>query len=160
MPAKGSSRPTICHPERKHCCKGYCQPCYNKINHARQVLKPGFKEYARLKTKRWRAANPQRARDADYRKHLGRRFGLTPEQHEHMFEIQQGHCAICQQPSAIEGKRLHVDHCHKTNQVRQLLCHHCNSGLGQFKDSIELLQAAVEYLKFHRGIAIGEAAAA
>jgi lambda family phage minor tail protein L len=44
---------------------------------------------------------------------------------------------------------LSVDHCHKTNTLRDLLCHQCNSGLGQFKDNIEILQKAIDYLHKH-----------
>jgi hypothetical protein len=35
-------------------------------------------------------------------------------------------------------------------QMRQLLCVDCNFGLGQFKDSIEILKKAVDYLAKHQ----------
>ena len=44
-------------------------------------------------------------------------------------------------------KMLSVDHCHVTGKIRGLLCHQCNVGLGAFKDSIENLECASEYLK-------------
>ena len=34
-----------------------------------------------------------------------------------------------------------------TPRVRAMLCRHCNSGLGFFKDDPDLLQIAVEYLR-------------
>lgn len=43
---------------------------------------------------------------------------------------------------------LAVDHCHRTNKVRGLLCTKCNLGLGYFADTEELLQQAVTYLRF------------
>lgn len=42
---------------------------------------------------------------------------------------------------------LVLDHDHKTGQVRGLLCHKCNIGLGQFEDNIELMSNAVDYIQ-------------
>ena len=39
-----------------------------------------------------------------------------------------------------------VDHCHKTNKIRGMLCNHCNRGLGHFRDDPELLEFARIYL--------------
>lgn len=44
-----------------------------------------------------------------------------------------------------------ADHCHQTERQRGILCPQCNSGLGHFKDNIEALSAAIEYLKGHNG---------
>lgn len=59
-----------------------------------------------------------------------------------MFAEQSGLCAICGTAPAA-----HVDHDHATGKVRGLLCFNCNGGLGQFKDQIGVLNAAVRYLK-------------
>lgn len=53
-------------------------------------------------------------------------------------------CVIC---GSVEN--LVVDHCHKTNVVRGMLCNHCNRGLGHFKDDPELLEFARMYLLGH-----------
>lgn len=50
-------------------------------------------------------------------------------------------CTIC----GDEGN-LVVDHDHKTNMVRGMLCNHCNRGLGHFKDDPNLLEYAKIYL--------------
>jgi len=47
-------------------------------------------------------------------------------------------------------KRLAVDHCHVSGKIRGLLCFHCNSSLGKMKDSVEILQNAIDYLKKNR----------
>ena len=50
-------------------------------------------------------------------------------------------CQIC-------GKKedLVVDHNHKTNIVRGILCNHCNRGIGHFLDNESLLKSAIKYL--------------
>jgi hypothetical protein len=44
-----------------------------------------------------------------------------------------------------------LDHSHKTGLFRGWICNSCNSGLGQFGDSPELLQKAIDYLNKHDG---------
>jgi hypothetical protein len=43
-------------------------------------------------------------------------------------------------------EKLVVDHNHKNNLVRGLLCNHCNRGLGHFRDNPKLLNQAIQYL--------------
>ena len=78
---------------------------------------------------------------------LKRLYGITVVDYERMFEAQGGLCKLCGQPPNNRwGKLLAVDHCHRTNRVRGLLCDKCNKGLGQFDDSPELLKKAIQYL--------------
>jgi hypothetical protein len=78
-----------------------------------------------------------------------KKYGLTEEEYNNLLSKQDNKCAIC---SSVQSHRtntsynLFVDHCHKTNRVRGLLCHHCNVGIGHFKDNKELLQKAIDYL--------------
>ncbi len=74
-------------------------------------------------------------------------------------EIKQNNlCAICEKPETAinyntgEVKNLCVDHNHETNNVRELLCHRCNAGIGYFKEDIEILKKSIEYLKRHSEI--------
>jgi Recombination endonuclease VII len=61
---------------------------------------------------------------------------------------QKGRCAICRIPETeAPRKRLVLDHDHVTGRPRALLCHHCNVGLGHFKDSRHLLAMASAYLE-------------
>lgn len=62
-----------------------------------------------------------------------------------LFEKQNYQCMICLEP--ITKKRyIHVDHCHETGIVRGVLCHHCNNGLGGFKDNIQNIVRSLPYL--------------
>lgn len=64
---------------------------------------------------------------------------------DEMVLAQNGVCAIC--GSAPNGHPLHVDHDHTTGAVRGLLCQQCNTGLGNFRDDIALLDRAMQYLR-------------
>jgi len=44
---------------------------------------------------------------------------------------------------------LVMDHNHENEKFRGMLCSHCNRGLGNFKDNIEILEQAILYLKKH-----------
>lgn len=66
---------------------------------------------------------------------------------------QNNACAICGIEATELKRELSVDHNHETNKIRGLLCHHCNIGLGNFKDSTTLLSVAIEYLERTDGVA-------
>ena len=76
--------------------------------------------------------------------HLRIKYGLSREQFTEMLVAQNYQCLICDIPLLT---RVDVDHDHLTGQVRGLLCVSCNGGLGIFKDSIERLERAIQYLK-------------
>lgn len=82
---------------------------------------------------------------------LLRKFGITVEAWEEMFERQDGGCAICHRVQKSGAKRLAVDHCHTTGRVRGLLCYRCNYAIGMFKDEPYLLQRATDYLNAQPG---------
>ena len=69
--------------------------------------------------------------------------GVTKDQYLDLLSEQKNVCAIC---NNILSKNLSVDHCHKTNLVRGLLCSKCNFGLGYFNDDPILLKKAINYL--------------
>ena len=74
-----------------------------------------------------------------------RRYGIDLAQYETLLEEQNGLCAICS-TNCSSGRRLCVDHNHKTGKVRGLLCGNCNKGLGSYMDSVKLLKQAIKYL--------------
>lgn len=63
---------------------------------------------------------------------------------------QVGLCAICEVPVSVVSKRYHLDHDHDTGEIRGVLCHGCNVGLGMFKESPERLLKAIDYLNKFR----------
>lgn len=105
-----------------------------------------YKEWARL----------QREKLGQYRntREVCRRLNTSVDIYYEMLKKQDKKCAICK----LEEKRksrsgnicaLSIDHCHKTGQIRELLCHDCNTGIGKFKDNIDLLKQAIAYLEKH-----------
>lgn len=83
----------------------------------------------------------------DKNRKLLKEYGISYSEYLIMLEAQNGGCAICGTTSTGNRKAFHVDHCHKTGKVRGLLCGNCNSGIGNLRDSIPLLERAIEYLK-------------
>ena len=79
-------------------------------------------------------------------KHIKRRYGISEEEYKRILESQYGKCAICGL-IAQNIRGFHIDHNHIEKRIRGILCGNCNIGLGQFKDSIESLEKAIEYLK-------------
>ena len=77
---------------------------------------------------------------------LRREYGMSVADYEALLSVQGGRCAICNCPPRANCK-LNVDHDHQTGKVRGLLCGHCNSGVGYFRDNPELLNASIQYLR-------------
>ena len=94
---------------------------------------------------RWKNNNPAPAARHSRRSELKRKYGITLEQYELLYEQQGGLCAICHKECS-RGTLLAVDHDHATGAVRGLLCRRCNLGLGNFRDSTTLLYQAIVYL--------------
>lgn len=73
-------------------------------------------------------------------------YGVDKDTYGRLMNLQGGRCAICRR--FPKTKRLVMDHDHKTDAARGLLCTRCNHDLlGAAHDSIEILEAAVYYLR-------------
>ncbi len=100
------------------------------------------------KVKEWRLINKEK-KNANQRKHerrynLKKNYGITLEQYSQMLQDQGGACKICKK---VSQKTLHVDHCHKSDKIRGLLCHGCNVSIGLMKESPDCLRQAALYLE-------------
>jgi hypothetical protein len=104
-----------------------------------------YRENNKEVIKKWKANNPLYDRQRD----LKRKFGINLEKYDNLLLVQNNNCAICGVNIGLVGKNLCVDHCHKTNKIRGLLCNSCNLGLGMFKDNQVILNKAAEYLNKH-----------
>jgi recombination endonuclease VII len=106
----------------------------------------------------------KRCRDQVGRSRQGQRFrkyeGMTREEYERRGDAQTWRCLICGRRPEPDPRRrnldplprLQVDHCHTTQQLRDLLCNNCNLALGLFTDSPELLSRAIDYIIMWRHV--------
>jgi hypothetical protein len=71
---------------------------------------------------------------------------LSSDDYQRLYEAQGGRCAICRETRRTS---LAVDHCHKTEAVRGLLCARCNGQLlaRGARDRPDVLRRAAEYLE-------------
>ncbi len=82
---------------------------------------------------------------------IAKRYGLSAEKWNDIFEQQKGRCALCDNEFDVnKSKFIQVDHCHSTGVIRGLLCTKCNVGLGAFGDSPEMLLKAIQYLESYQ----------
>lgn len=95
---------------------------------------------------KYRQRRPEANKNTKRKVHLKRAFGISIEDYDRRLSEQGGVCAICRKPPAGHLAHLVVDHDHNTEQIRGLLCHRCNLGIGHFRDSVSLLDAAKAYL--------------
>ncbi|MET7331895.1 endonuclease VII domain-containing protein [Nonomuraea sp. NPDC005650] len=74
--------------------------------------------------------------------HLTRRYQVRHEDVERMISAQHGLCVVC-----WDRPPEHVDHCHRTGDVRYALCLPCNTGIGQFRDDPGVVWRALSYVE-------------
>ena len=102
---------------------------------------------------KWKSKNLEKEGKRRADGHMRRRYGITLDEYDEMFEQQNGKCAICGTREKAKGKtRMNIDHCHTTGKVRALLCNNCNSGIGKFKEDINIMSNAISYIIKHKGL--------
>lgn len=107
----------------------------------------------------WRKGSPIAYKRSLFKTSIKKMYGLTIDDWDRMLIEQFGRCGNPACGVSLTGrKEPHVDHVHvdgfaqmpleeKRKFVRGLLCHRCNSGIGDFKDDSGLLRGAAEYLE-------------
>lgn len=154
--SKDKTRPDGLHP--------YCRLCRNQLARSYQknklatdiVYAEKIRERDRKRNngeRRRKNLERNRSRTSEQLKEcfLKSKYNLTLEQYYTILEEQNHCCKICGEEETRKNKTtgvclLCVDHNHKTGEVRGLLCNKCNTGLGYFKEDINILYTAIEYL--------------
>lgn len=115
----------------------------DKVRAAQRRYNQENNEKVRELNAKWRAANKTKVRELNLR-----RTGFTLALVDDALYLQDGKCAICEiELSLLPTKQVHADHCHATGEARGILCHHCNAGLGAFRDDPQRLHRAIAYLR-------------
>ena len=112
---------------------GYCNECKKCCSMRKK--QPKYKEYRKKYIRNH---------------HFKTSYGITAEDRDLLLVKQNHKCAICGVDEANLKHKLRIDHDHTTGDVRELLCNSCNTGLGNYRDSIDLLSKAIQYLAKHR----------
>ena len=113
----------------------------NAVNREKRRSDPDYAERIRVQDR-------ARPREQIKNTRLRNDYGITLDDFNRMREQQNYCCAVCGVHEDLSGvKRLAIDHCHTEGHIRGLLCSKCNTGLGLFRDNIDFLSKAIEYLK-------------
>ena len=123
---------------------------YRKLRKSKRYIK----KYQEKKRKYYREVDLGKRQKWERRRNLKNK-NLTFEQYEQILKEQDGCCAICKRDKPISRKHFDVDHDHKccsgSNScgvcIRGLLCQMCNKMLGNAKDDVDILRAAIKYLE-------------
>lgn len=77
---------------------------------------------------------------------LKSQYGITFETWSAFLNNQSGLCPGCLEPLS---ERACVEHCHKTGDVRGIMCTRCNTAIGLALDNVETLRRLANYLEQH-----------
>lgn len=129
--------------------KPWCKECTkvaSEVYNKKKIEKNPF--WYRDRMREYKKTKPDILKNA----YLKREYGIGLLEYNYLFEKQSGRCAICGIHQSEISRALSVDHNHNTNKVRALLCTWCNSGLGNFNESIALFNKAIRYLELHNTV--------
>lgn len=145
-------------PEYKQRQQAYRQaPEHKKREKLRQQayrLTPEYKQRmkAYLSTPEFKQRQEAYLSTPEYKQHRRetirkKKYGLTPDDYATMLAFAPV-CEICGSEFAESGPC--IDHCHRSLEVRGLLCSRCNKLLGFAKDRPTVLRMAARYLEDRR----------
>lgn len=104
------------------------------------------KEKVQARMSLWAKANRSRLNEQKRHQHYKDKYGITIEERDASMASQGGVCKCCGADTPGNKYGWVVDHCHRTNTIRGILCHRCNVALGNVKDDRAHLIKLVLYL--------------
>ena len=130
-----------------------CRKCYLKEKERTEYTLKEYKakwyQENKEKIKQYKKNNPI-SKETIFKYSIKYNHNISVNDYNKLAEEQNNKCAICGKTSEENhNKKLYVDHNHSTLQIRGLLCQKCNSALGLFQDSPEILINALNYLIYN-----------
>lgn len=125
-----------------------CKTCRNEQNQVRYILD---------RSKAIKLHSQWLSKNQNYKRMRLKKLGVSIEEYDRAVSKQSGLCALCENPEVKINPHtknladLAIDHDHKTNKFRALLCSKCNMGLGLFNENPILLKKAIAYLEEYGG---------
>jgi hypothetical protein len=121
--------------------------CFSRHSPSRLEKRKYCKKCATQATTAYELRHPNR--ELTYR--LNKNFSMSKEEYDIILINQNNKCATCEKMfDNSNASKICVDHDHKTNKVRGLLCFNCNTTLGKVHDNIRTLTNMIKYLEKNR----------
>lgn len=130
--------------------KEYLRKYNQRTKEQRKEYRIKNSEKLKKSAREWQKNNPDRVKLLKRKSNL-KKYGLSIEDYDILLKLQGGSCAICNSVN-----NLQIDHDHKCcqdnarscgNCVRGIICGNCNTMIANAKDDIEILKAAIDYLR-------------
>ena len=115
------------------------------IKNRKRLIRDSVKrnrKYRKLNPEKYRKFSREQHR-RDSMKYRLQRYNITQEFFDSLILKQNNKCAICEKSFTETASK--IDHCHKTNKVRGLLCFTCNIHLG-FLERGDIKEKMEKYL--------------
>ena len=146
----GVSQPKSNFPKNSRAADGHawkCKRCDSLRLKAEYHSNPIRRQQRLDAAKKWKESHLERYKYIQRNVQLRRKYGITALEYDQLRKAQNGCCMLCGKVCGPTFQDMRVDHNHVTGKVRALLCPACNTGLGQFGDSVFMLEKAITYLK-------------
>lgn len=135
------------------CVQGHDSERYTRNSQCIQCAKARLKKYT--KTEKGKSAQSQRSkkwydegggREFFQKTRVRRILGYVPED----FNSRPTVCPLCN----TDDHPIVLDHSHLTNRFRGWICRECNSALGHARDSIQILENLIQYLRNNEALPV------
>ena len=152
-----SSRCTLTGLSVSFAYKSGCRCADCRANKAKYTVKDSR---ARERSRLWRLSLPEDVRKEKDKRKVSQAREIRESKYLQLREQFGSNCNICGAEAgtgmSYNSRALHLDHCHKTGKIRGLLCGSCNVGLGHFKDNVDTLYKAIQYLNENGDVYTGD----